>query len=532
MSLPVRTLSVPFAVPGARSGPVALGQHNVLRWLGGDGGDALPAFVPVPPGRSVEDVADAVGVVVARHESLRTVFDGQVQRVLGTGAVPVSVYELDGDEVAFVGGLVVRLLREPFDVAADLPVRALVVTRCGAPFIAVLLLSHAAVDGTAATLLGRQVAALLDGDRSAPPVEHQPIDQALWERSPAGQRRTAASLRYWAARLREAPQALFTVPHPEGVPGHREVRMLSSALAGALVPVVARTGVSPSSVVLAAAVGLLAAHTGADPGALVSISGNRFRSGWRDYIGPLAQDALVPYAVAGSGGFDALARQLGSATLAAYRCAHFDSVDLWEVMDGVAEERGVRFHRDCVFSDLGVAEPEPPVERTRFEPMFDRPLPTAFYLTLGAVSGAVDLRLHTDTRYVPDPARFLAAVERLVVAAAERDVPVAGFAAASGVDQVLPGPGWARVDSCWVDLAQVGALVGGAAFVEDGALVAYATEGTPEELRERCMAGLHPAVMAPHRFVVCGQAPADPGDAAAWRRMPVVASGSGRQTPA
>jgi hypothetical protein len=293
-------------------------------------------------------------------------------------------------------------------------------------------------------------------------------------------------------------------------------------------------------VLLAATALIVGARTGTPAGAIVSICGNRFRTDWRDYAGPLAQDALVPFDLAPAAGFDDVVRQLQGATMGAYRHAHFDSAELWQVIDAVGRDRGTHFHRDLVFNDLGAhadlrtaAGPAPagPVPAAILHPINARTLPTAFLLTLGGVTAAeVDLRLHAATAYVPDVAEVLLGLEKLVVAAAAASVPVAAVGALTGLEPVPAGPGWVRVDGNLVRPAAVGALLppGSAVRLEPGRLVAYtAADTTPAALHAACLAGLpgHPAAMAPHHYVVCAGAPEDPAD---WPGQPVIEAGSGR----
>lgn len=410
---------VRFSGPGGTA-PATLGQRNVLRWLGTDDprGGVLPEFAEVPAGLTADDVAAALRAVVERNEALRTVFPAPgVQRVLAAGAVPLALHEAAGDLQAQVGGLVWAAMGEPFDVAAEPPVRALAVTAAGAPVLLVLLLSHVAADAAGAAIVRDQVLALLRGE-PLPPPGRQPRDQAAWERTPAGERRTRAALRHWETVLRRHPGPVLPEPDPAGTPGQREVRMRSAALGPALAAVTARTGAGPGTVLLAATLTLVAARTGRPAGAVVAICGNRFRGGWRDYVGPLAQDALLPYEVAPGAGFDALVGQVRGATLAAYRHAHFDAPALWAVIDAVGP-----FARDLVFNDLGArtdgaAAPGTGVTGTVLDPLPARDLPTRLLVTLGGVAGAeVDLRAHADTRYVPDVEGFLLDVERLVATA-------------------------------------------------------------------------------------------------------------------
>ncbi|PPK68385.1 condensation domain-containing protein [Actinokineospora auranticolor] len=527
---PLSTLPVRFRGTRSGSGPVTLGQRNVLRWFGSDGdrSDVLPIFVEMGAGHTLAELICALGVLVARHEALRTRFradgpDGPVQYVLADGELDMRMHEIVGDPIRFIGELVWREVAVPFDLVDGFPLRVLAITEHGAPVVVVLLFCHVAVDAAGAAIVGEQLRALLAGrDDLAEERGHQPLDQAEWERSDVGRRRTKSALRYWDTRLRQVPQAMCAFPpHPDGVPGQVERRMVSSAVAAALRAIAGRTGASHSTVVLAAAAVFLGAHTATPAGAMISICGNRFRSAWREYVGPLAQDALVPFTLADDALFDDVVRQVQATTINAYRYAQFDSVQLWEVIDAVGRERGTHFHRDAVFNDLGAAgasaaenAPEDPVAAladTRLEPMPDRSLPTAFLLTLGGVTDTeADLRLHTDTTRFPDVDGVLLAVERLLVTAAVGDVRMRDVPDLTRIAPVARGEGWRVVDSSWVDVAAVEGVFADLGLpaevtVDGDRITAVVTAGlTPEQLHAAVLEKLpgRPSAMAPHRYVV------------------------------
>ncbi|MBM7773736.1 hypothetical protein JOD54_003940 [Actinokineospora baliensis] len=532
----VPVLPVRFRGVRGGTGPVTLGQRNVLRWLGTDGdrSDVLPVFVELSPEHTVPEIVGALGVLVARHEALRTTFvldspDGPTQRVLVEGEIDLQLHELEGDDpLAFIGRLVWQQLGVPFDVVNGLPLRVLVITGGGLPMVVVLLFCHVAVDAAGAAIVGEQLRALLAGrDDLAEERGHQPLDQAEWEQSEVGKRRTRSALKYWDTRLRQVPQAMCALPpHPEGAPGYLERRMVSSAAAAALRMIVDRTGASYSTAVLAAAAALLSVRTATPDGVIVSICGNRFRSAWREYVGPLAQDALVPYTLDDDATFDDVVRQVQATTINAYRYAQFDSIELWEVIDSVGRERGTYFHRDAVFNDLGAttaaaatnapADPVAALADTKLEPMPDRTLPTAFLLTLGGVSDTeADIRLHVDTARFPaaEVDTVLLALERLLVTAATGEVRVRDIGSVTGVVPVVRDESWRLLDSSWVSLDDVRAAVSGAAgteqvrvTVEDGQITASVTAPAPdpEALHTAVMAALpgKPGAMAPHRYVI------------------------------
>ncbi|WP_026423538.1 condensation domain-containing protein [Actinokineospora inagensis] len=524
---------------GARGGvgPVTLGQRNVLRWVGQDGdrSGVLPAFVELGPGCTVAEIVGALGVLVARHEALRTTFElddpeAPRQRVHDEGEVELTLHEVSGDRLTFIGELVFWALGVPFDVVNGLPLRVLVITEDGAPTVVVLVFNHVAVDAAGAAIVGEQMTALLAGrDDLAEERGHQPLDQAEWEHSEVGQRRTRSALKYWDTRLRQVPQAMCAMPpHPDGAKGYLERRMVSSAIASAVRILSARTGASHSTAVLTAASALVAVRTATPEGVMVSICGNRFRSSWREYVGPLAQDALVPFRLNDDATFDDVLRQLQATTINAYRYAQFDSAELWDVINKVGRERGTHFHRDAVFNDLGAASataavnaPEDPVAAmadTEIVPMGDRALPTAFLLTLGGVDETqADVRLHVDTRrFAPaEVDQFLLALERLLVTAATGEVRVRDIGAVTGVEPVVRGANWQVLDSSWVDLVAVRDVLEAAVgpdgsvdeidVAEDRVSVRVTSaDATPESLHESVLAALpkNPGAMAPHHYVI------------------------------
>ncbi|ANZ40461.1 hypothetical protein BBK82_35050 [Lentzea guizhouensis] len=547
-------LEVEFAGAREGSGPVTLGQANVLEWIGEqeqERSDILCRFVPVPAGRGLEDVRESLAVLLARHESLRTTVQPgpqAVQTVARSGTLVAEIHEGDTEPV-----LRERIAGTRFDFGRDLPLRVAISTRDGEPHVVALALSHLAADFASMELLAAQFARMLadPAERVAGPLALQPLDQAEHESQPPARRRAGSALRFWETQLRRMPQAMFSHP-PLGPAGCREGYLKSRAAGLVLPSLVARTGVSHSTVLLAMAATLLAVRTGNPRGALVSICGNRFRPGTASYVGTIAQDALVPFEL-GSSTVDDAVRGVRLATMNAYRYSQFDARKLWPVMDAVADERGTRFQRDCVFNDVGahqedrVTDPAPvdleevagALPDTAFQWLPASSYPVACYFTVIRAGREVELALYGDTRYLPEPdiEAFLRGVEALVVASATRPVPVAEVASLTGITPVERGAGWVCRDSCWVEVAAVQRLLDdvldGPARVFDhgGELVAYVTGSvTPREAHVRCLAALpgRYTTVAPNRYVVVARAPGDLTDRAAWSAQPVLAEGTGR----
>src|SRR6185437_15541303 len=139
-------------------------------------------------------LADALGDVVARHESLRTVFrveDGEpFQHIIPAGQadVPLTVTAAAPGDLA---GLVGAAARHEFDLAAELPVRAWLFAVAEDEHVLVLLMHHIAGDGWSVQVLMSDLAAAYAArcEGRAPGWPGLPVqyaDYALWQRDLLG----------------------------------------------------------------------------------------------------------------------------------------------------------------------------------------------------------------------------------------------------------------------------------------------------------------------------------------------------------
>uniref|UniRef100_UPI001EE49F73 non-ribosomal peptide synthetase n=1 Tax=Streptomyces sp. TR1341 TaxID=2601266 RepID=UPI001EE49F73 len=163
----------------------------------------------------------AVADVVARHESLRTVFpevDGvPVQRILAADAavVPFTVTRVEAGELT--EGLEAAA-GHGFDLTVDLPVRAALFSTAPDVHALLLLVHHIAGDGWSMAPLGRDLgaayAARLDG--RAPEWEPLPVqyaDYTVWQQELLGDvqdpaSRAARQLDHWRTTLAGLPEEL------------------------------------------------------------------------------------------------------------------------------------------------------------------------------------------------------------------------------------------------------------------------------------------------------------------------------------
>ena len=543
---------VEYGGDGRDPGPLTFAQANVLGWVSEDTDEwsaVIPVIHPVDGTATVERVAAAIGAIIERHDSLRTNYlreSGQaVQVVRGGGEILVDVHEnVDGDP-QFPAKLARQMCGKSFDLARELPVRAAIVTEGEARKTIVMAITHMAIDVGSGVILTEELTDLVGGKgrEDLPDRGLQPLDQAQIELSPAGQRRSQNSLRYWRTRLSRGPLRLPVPQLAEPGPS-QQLRITSPAAALALTRIVDRTTVGHSSVVLAAVAVVLGRYTGEPSTVLASLSANRFSNALRGYVGSLAQDALIGLDLTVES-FDALAKQANSAQLTALKYSQFDAKKLLPLMDETYDRRGTRFDRDWVFNDVAaaiepgrmdnVAVPLDLVDQARPRTRVTRgpaegELPVMLFFRLMRACDEFELDVNANGHYFTADTveQLLRDVEQLLIDAASGDRPLSVAEATA----VRTGEWW-RVAGCQVERTAVNELLGaGRAFVEGDDLVGYFAdpELTPRAAHLAALAGLRlrPTAITPTRYVICATAPDDVDDLAAWQRQPVVAEGDGR----
>jgi hypothetical protein len=568
---PVRSIPVEFAGERAGEGPLTLGQLDVYAWVSGTPDHfyaILCVELPVPGVVSVDDVAEATGVLIARHEGLRTTYvpgEQPRQRVAAAGVTMLDVCSLgegqwgSQDRPAVAEALVQWLHespdpgRRPVRVAvAVAPDEADRVIACAAGF------NHLAVDHGAIDILKRDFAGLLadPARRLASPAGHQPLDQAELEATPDGQRRAEAALDHVLEQSWRIPHCLYALPGARTSGESLAVELSSVAAAMAVRRVAARTRTSRSSVVLAAICAVVARRASYRELVFPVSSSNRFERHLVNYAGSLVQSAMATVEIGGRS-FDELAGHTWTRVMEASRHGRYDTIKRDAMAELIEHERGLRFDYGTLFNSLvpeswsgltaGVGfqpeEIDAALARTelRWRPLRVSGNPIQF--RLGQIDGCLRLDVwNGDTGLVPQAEleSVLLAVERLLVAAGHDDVPGARMPEVIGLEPLAGTPDRILVDNCWVDVAAVQRLVDDAitpavtrVFASAGGrpLTAYLTATavrTPEQAHARCMAALthHPTAITPRHYVIFRTAPSDPSDPAAWPAP--VATGTGR----
>ncbi|WP_157115916.1 non-ribosomal peptide synthetase, partial [Nocardia puris] len=181
----------------------------------------IPAVVRLQGLLDLVALRGAVADVIARHESLRTVYPSHegtpYQRVLpSTRAIPeLEIAEVDEGELP---GALYGFVTEGFDVTAEPPVRLRVYELGERDFVLALVVHHIAADGFSLRPLVRDlmtayVARTSNSEPGWPPLAVQYADYALWQRETLGDEDDPTSLiseqlDYWRTALADLPDEL------------------------------------------------------------------------------------------------------------------------------------------------------------------------------------------------------------------------------------------------------------------------------------------------------------------------------------
>ncbi|RZL81354.1 MAG: amino acid adenylation domain-containing protein, partial [Rhodococcus sp. (in: high G+C Gram-positive bacteria)] len=250
----------------------------------------LPVAVRLTGDLGTRAVVAAVADVVARHESLRTVFgeeDGvPFQRILPAEqvAAELTTQVVDADDNTVLDA-VAEAAGCRFDLSAEIPVRATLV-RCGRnQHVLVLVLHHIAGDGESLAPLARDIAVAYAAraEGRAPgwvPLPAQYADYTLWQREILGEESDpesvlAAQVHYWRSELAGLPECieLPTDRRRPPTPSYRggTVEFTISPELGSEITQLARGSGATPSMVLQAVLAVLLRRLGA--GSDIAIGG-------------------------------------------------------------------------------------------------------------------------------------------------------------------------------------------------------------------------------------------------------------------
>ncbi|WP_206794702.1 non-ribosomal peptide synthetase [Amycolatopsis sp. MtRt-6] len=336
----------------------------------GDGGAAyhIPTVVRLTGEVDVDAVRAALGDVVVRHESLRTVFpehDGSpYQHVLDPEEALARLRFDVATEVA-----VERFADEGFDLAADLPLRVRLFAPGGGEYVLALVLHHIAGD---AWSFGPLTADFTTAYRARtagsgpewPDLPVQYADFAVWQRESLGEQSDPDSvvrtqLAFWRHALDGAPDELalpFDRPRPSALSlrGDRVPLEVDAGTHRGLTELARRTGTTVFMAVQAAlAVTLAKLGAGTDIPIGTAVAGRTDRA-LEDLVGFFVNTLVLRTDVSGDVSFEDLLARVRATDLAAF--AHQD-VPFELVVDALGPSRSLA--RNPLFQVMLVARNVP-----------------------------------------------------------------------------------------------------------------------------------------------------------------------------
>ncbi|GDY48198.1 hypothetical protein SANT12839_090800 [Streptomyces antimycoticus] len=283
----------------------------------------------------------ALGDVVARHESLRTVFtedaDGSRQIVLAADEVRTELPVVETDERRLDEDLAVAAAR-PFDLAAETPFRAVLFAVAEDEHVLLALTHHIVSDAWSRAPLARDVAAAYAARVTigeAPVREPLPVqyaDYSLWQRDVLGDESDPDSeisrqLGYWTSALAGLPDQLelpYDRPRPSvaSYRGDRIPFQVSPELYARISEVAGEAQASPFMVLQAALTALLTRlGAGTDIAIGTPIAG-RTDTSLDDLVGVFLNTLVLRTDTSGNPSFTALLHRVRETNLSAY--AHQD----------------------------------------------------------------------------------------------------------------------------------------------------------------------------------------------------------------
>jgi hypothetical protein len=570
----IRTLTV--EVTGVRAGTsiATWGQRAMwqnFEWLGfGDDPYFMAgAIAPLPPEATLDRLEAALCAVFTTFESMRTLYhvddEGVLRQTVGPGTLPVAVYDAKTPDQAdrTANDVLEDLKRNLFEFDREWPMRMAVVTVGDSPARLVFSTCRIVFDSAGSRIIADELGRRLAGD---PPGQHDwhPIDQAEFEQSADAVAIDEAAQAFWTRSLAAVPLSMLDHPtlEPEPLRFHRR-KLTSPAALAATRALAARHGVSAAAILLAAYEIALSVHTGHRRVVMQVICGNRVGPRRTTMIGTLTQDGLFTQDLDASATFGELARRSYQASVETYLYGFYDPVANRTVRREQRSAQGAHIDLGVYFNDgLGptvLAGPST-VTTDELNELLTRSTMTddgswervdaRLFLTAADLPDAIALFLLGDSVYAP-PARLeaiLYAVERILVAAVDEDLPADRWSQVSGLTPVDRGDGWVRCRRTgWVDLPALGEVwhdVGGGpseVFAESRPesgdatghrLIGYAVAGADDSVERRhrdfmTAIDLRTDVRSPDWYVLCAAAPTDRTDPAAWRAAGVVAEGAG-----
>ncbi len=290
----------------------------------------IPSAIRLTGVLDLNALEQALNALVARHETLRTVFqvvdDEPVQLVLSDQSCKLEIADLTHLSLAEREDDAMRLTAaaaaRPFDLSNEPAFRVLLVKLGELDHILLLNVHHIVSDGWSMAILFRELG-LLYQSASLPELPVQYADYAVWQKNWLQGKRLDDLLAYWKNHLAGAPTVLelpLDRPRPpvQGSQGEKVSFVLSSELSERLQSCSQREGVTSFMTLLATFQVLLARLTQRDDVVVGTDLANRTRVETEGLIGFFVNLLPVRTRLSGNPTFSELLQQVREVLLEAY----------------------------------------------------------------------------------------------------------------------------------------------------------------------------------------------------------------------
>jgi amino acid adenylation domain-containing protein len=328
-----RVLTERLAKP--RTVPASFAQERL--WLldrmhGTGAAYNLLAMVRVPGAVDVPALERAMGELVRRHESLRTLFAEQdgapVQVILPFTGFTLPVEEIPGGTEADVRRQAAAETERPFDLAAGPLLRARLLRLAPEDHVLLLVMHHIISDGWSMGVISVEVAQLYEAFRQGlpsplPEPAFQYADYAVQQRERLRGDVLQKQLAYWRERLADAPALLELPtdrPRPpvQGYGGAAQEVSLPRPALERLEALARAEGVTLHMVLLAAFQVLLGKYAGTDDVVIGSPVAGRGRRELERLVGFFVNTVVLRTDLSGDPDFREVLRRVRTTALGAY----------------------------------------------------------------------------------------------------------------------------------------------------------------------------------------------------------------------
>ncbi|WP_155292978.1 non-ribosomal peptide synthetase, partial [Rhodococcoides fascians] len=303
----------------------------------------------------VDAMRSAIGDVLTRHESLRTMFplhnDGPVQSILDVQSALPDLTPIAADDERHVHELVGEVAGAGFDVVADVPLRVRLIRERDNEHVLVMVVHHISSDGFSSAPLARDLMVAYSARAAghAPSQEPLPVqyaDYALWQRRYLGTESDPESLMaqqstYWVETLSGSPEVL-PLPTDRPRPAVASLRGdsvsfdIDSAVHARLATVAAEHNSSSFMIVHAALAVLLARLSGTEDISVGTPISGRGDAALDELVGMFVNTLVLRTQVSSAARFEDLLSDVRSTDLAAF--THAD-IPFERVVDAVDPAR-------------------------------------------------------------------------------------------------------------------------------------------------------------------------------------------------